>query len=70
MTDDRPNMAAIEDLFDFYQRWHDLRPQIVRLLASARLEAQERTILSAMIDLVDRVGPSDLSGVNDLLTPP
>ncbi len=34
---------------------------MVRLVASTWLEAEERAILNAMIDLVDRVGPSDLS---------
>ncbi|QRM35428.1 hypothetical protein [Microvirga sp. VF16] len=61
MTDDRACIPTIKDLFDFYQRWPDLRPRMVRLVASPRLDAKERTILSAMIDLVDRVGPSDLS---------
>ncbi len=61
MTDERANMPMIEDLFDFYQRWPDLRPRMVRLVTSTRLEAEERAILNAMIDLVDRVGPSYLS---------
>lgn len=61
MIDEVSSKPSIEDLFDFYQRWPDLRPRMVRLVASTWLEAEDRTILGAMIDLVDRVGPSDLS---------
>ena len=61
MTEERASKPSIKDLFDFYQRWPDLRPRMVRLAASTSLDAEERTILGAMIDLVDRVGPSDLS---------
>jgi hypothetical protein len=61
MTEESASKPSIEDLFDFYRRWPDLRPRMVRLVAATWLEAEERTILGAMIDLVDRVGPSDLS---------
>ena len=61
MNDEGDSKPSIEDLFDFYQRWPDLRPRMVRLAASACLEAEDRNILGTMIELVDRVGPNDLS---------
>ena len=62
MQDETAPVPPVEDLFDFYRRWPDLRPQMVRLVQSDRLSPAERTILSAMLDLVDRVGPTDISG--------
>ncbi|MFV0336567.1 MAG: hypothetical protein ACK5JR_21160 [Tropicimonas sp.] len=54
------DFAPIESLFDFYQRWSGLRPHVMTLIASERLDAREREILTSLVDLADRVGPDDL----------
>ncbi len=61
MTNERQKMVPIEDLFDFFQRWSALRPEMETLCASKRLEPREREILASLIDLADRVGPDDLA---------
>ncbi|MDV7141797.1 hypothetical protein R3X27_03780 [Tropicimonas sp. TH_r6] len=61
MTKEMQKMPPIEDLFDFFQRWGRLRPEMEALCASDRLNAKEREILACLIDLADRVGPDDLA---------
>ncbi|SDJ19066.1 hypothetical protein [Aliiruegeria lutimaris] len=61
MTNEMQEMPPIESLFDFFQRWGLLRPEMEALRASDRLGPRERTILAALIDLADRVGPDDLA---------
>ncbi len=58
--------APIEGLFDFYQRWRDLRPHVMGLIASGRLDVREQEILTSLVDLADRVGPDDLFPDSDV----
>ena len=50
----------IKDLFEFYNQWLFLRPEIVELLASGRLSERETIIIKLMMELIDRVAPRDL----------
>lgn len=50
----------IKDLFEFYNQWLFLRPEIANLIASGRLSERETIIIKLMMELVDRVGPRDL----------
>ena len=49
-----------KDFFDFYNQWLFLRPEIASLVVSGRLSAREAVIIKLMMELIDRVGPSDL----------
>ncbi|NDR56190.1 hypothetical protein [Aliiruegeria sabulilitoris] len=60
MTNDMQELPPIESLFDFFQRWSVLRPEMEALRASDRLAPREQAILAALVDLADRVGPDDL----------
>ena len=52
--------AEIKDVFDFYTQWPELRDRIVTLREKGGLTAEDRHILSWMIHVMDRVGPSDV----------
>ena len=60
MMKEMQEILPIESLFDFFQRWSLLRPEMVALRASDRIGPRERAILALLIDLADRVGPDDL----------
>ena len=50
----------IKDLFEFYNQWLFLRPEIANLIESGRLSERETIIIKLMMELIDRVGPRDL----------
>ena len=49
-----------KDLFEFYNQWLSLRPEIASLISSGRLSERETIIIRLMMELIDRVGPRDL----------
>lgn len=51
----------IEDVFDFYTQWPDLRHRIVALKDKGALTPEDQKILGWMIHVMDRVGPSDVT---------
>ncbi|MBV7377619.1 hypothetical protein [Maritimibacter dapengensis] len=58
--EDGKDITGIENLFEFYRHWPELRNAMLDLANSDRLREFERTILKSMIATVDRVGPNDL----------
>lgn len=58
--EDGEDITGIENLFEFYRHWPELRKAMLVLADSDRLREFERTILKSMIATVDRVGPHDL----------
>ena len=52
--------AEIDDVFDFYTQWPELRDRIVALREKGGLTAEDQHILYWMIHVMDRVGPSDV----------
>lgn len=60
MPQNNEPLPQIRDLFDFYNQWVHLRQDMVTLVASDRLTQRERLIIKLMIELTDRVGPTDL----------
>jgi hypothetical protein len=52
---------APRDLADFILTWSDHRDVMRRLAEDQRLTGRERTILTWLIALTDRVGPVDLA---------
>jgi hypothetical protein len=60
MVQRRDSAPQIKDLFEFYNQWLFLRPEIVDLIASGRLSERETIIIKLMMELIDRVGPRDL----------
>lgn len=52
--------AEIEDVFDFYTQWPELRGRIVALRENGGLAPEDQQILYWMIHVIDRVGPSDV----------
>lgn len=57
----KATQSAIEDLVDFYRRWPAMRDQANALVDRPDLGRDEREMLTWMIRVIDRVGPSDLS---------
>ena len=53
-------LPCFKDFFDFYNQWLFLRPEIARLTDSGRISGREAAIIRLMMELIDRVGPSDL----------
>ena len=51
---------GFHDLNDFFVRWPQTRTVMRALAESGRLTFEERSLLQAMIFLIDCVGPSDL----------
>ncbi len=49
-----------KDLFDFYNQWLSLRPEIANLISSGRLSERETVIIRFMMKVIDRVGPGDV----------
>lgn len=60
MPQNNEPLPQIRDLFDFYNQWVHLKQDMVTLVASDRLTQRERLIIKLMIELTDRVGPTDL----------
>ena len=48
------------DLSDFFERWPNTRNSVLALMNSDKISPDEREILTAMVFVVDRVGPEDL----------
>lgn len=57
-----PNAAPIKDVFDFYSRWPELRPQVLTLIETGECAAGDQEILSWLVKIMDRVGPPDVEG--------
>jgi hypothetical protein len=52
---------GVGDVFDFYVQWPKLRGRILALVEEGGLDPEDEEILSWMIHVMDRVGPSDVS---------
>lgn len=61
MTRHDDDLPPFADLFEFYQSWGAHRGCMAALAASRRLAPEERRVLRVMIEVIDRVGPEDLS---------
>ncbi|MEM7425524.1 MAG: hypothetical protein AAF441_05480 [Pseudomonadota bacterium] len=52
----------IVDLIDFYARWPEFRPLVEQALKREGLSESERTVITWLKRLADRVGEADLDG--------
>ena len=48
------------DLIEFYHRWSEYRPFVIRLARRSDLSASERELLGWLVLLADRIGKHDL----------
>lgn len=53
--------TGVGDVFDFYVQWPELRNRILALVEGGALDPEDEEILSWMIHVMDRVGPSDVT---------
>ena len=55
----------VRDVADFHLHWPEFRPIADHLARSRSLSAAEADTLAWMIELLDRIGPKDLSEGSD-----
>lgn len=55
-------VSDVRDVVDFHLRWMELRPIASGALVCAALSEDERSILSWLIALADRIGEPDIAG--------
>lgn len=56
--------AMPRDLIDFYQRWSDFRPAVMRLADRSDLSALERQTITWLLFLADRISEHDIGSVD------
>ena len=50
------------DVADFHSRWSEFRPTAAEILALRGLNRRQAEVLGWMVDLIDRIGESDVTG--------
>lgn len=56
-----PSKKEFLDIVDFFDRWPDEREKMQIIANGDKLTKDQRDILSAMIFIIDCVGPNDLA---------
>lgn len=49
------------DVADFHSRWPEFRPTALEILASRGVTRHQAEVLAWMVDLIDRIGESDIT---------
>ncbi|MEP4032333.1 hypothetical protein [Roseibium polysiphoniae] len=55
---------GVKDLVEYFRNWILERQKVISLIESGRLSDDEKTSLSNMVFVIDRIGPADLEPQN------